>query len=244
VTPPKRSIDPLLAATASLRDRVGALRFGTPVTHVYNPLDYARAPHELYLQRFGQGTREVVFLGMNPGPWGMAQTGVPFGDVEHVRDWLGIEAPVLRPNPEHRARPVTGFACGRREVSGSRLWGWARDRFESPKKFFTRFFIANYCPLCFMEESGRNFTPDKLPTAERSKLLAVCDEALRQIVSHFEPRYVVGVGHFAEARARVALTGMDVTIARIPHPSPASPAANRGWAAAAEAALSQHGISI
>ena len=37
------------------------------------------------------GRKEAVFLGMNPGLWGMAQTGVPFGTVSLVRDWMGIE---------------------------------------------------------------------------------------------------------------------------------------------------------
>ena len=36
--------------------------------------------------------KRVVFLGMNPGPFGMAQVGVPFGEVAAVRDWLRIDA--------------------------------------------------------------------------------------------------------------------------------------------------------
>ena len=220
---------------------VGALRFGSPVTHVYNPLEYAWRPHSRYLREYGAGTREVVLLGMNPGPWGMAQTGVPFGDVEMVRSWLGIAEPVDTPRKEHPKRPVLGFATTRREVSGSRLWGWARDSFGTPDRFFERFFVANYCPLCFMEESGRNRTPDKLPAAERTELYRRCDVALRATVELLEPRIVVGVGAFAEARARQALPGMDV--GRILHPSPASPAANRGWAEAVNGQLAEMGIS-
>ncbi|MBI5093056.1 MAG: single-stranded DNA-binding protein [Candidatus Hydrogenedentes bacterium] len=237
-------MDSLLSTTDALRREVSAMRFGSPVTHVYNPLDYARAPHEQYLRRYGQAPKEIVLVGMNPGPWGMAQTGVPFGEVRLVRDWLGIDAPVNHPDPEHPVRPITGFACARSEVSGARLWGWARARFHAPECFFKRFFIVNYCPLCFMESSGRNFTPDKLPAREREPLIAACDRALRDIITHFRPRYVIGVGHFAEARARAALTGMAPIIGRIPHPSPASPAANRGWAEAAETALTALGISV
>ena len=80
----------LLAAARRLRADTGRLRFAAPVTHVYNPLVYAWAPHEAYLRRFGGARKRVVFLGMNPGPFGMAQTGVPFGEIAAVRGWLRI----------------------------------------------------------------------------------------------------------------------------------------------------------
>ncbi len=220
-----------------MRDTVGALRFAAPVAYVYNPLEYAWTPHCAYLERFGRGQPEVVLLGMNPGPFGMAQTGVPFGEVALVRDWLGIEAPVARPRREHPKRPVTGFACARSEVSGQRLWGWARERFGTPERFFERFFVANYCPLAFMEESGRNFTPDKLPRAERDALFAACDRALARTVNALRPRLVIGIGKFAAERAAAALKGIDIAIGTAPHPSPANPAANRGWAAQMDRAL-------
>jgi single-strand selective monofunctional uracil DNA glycosylase len=220
------------------------LRFAAPVTHVYQPLDYARSSYREYAARYGRGPKEVVLFGMNPGPFGMAQTGVPFGEVELVRDWLRIEAPVGKPAREHPKRPVEGFACTRREVSGQRLWGFARDRFEKPERFFARFFVANYCPLLFLEASGRNRTPDKLPAAERAPLERACNHALRQTIALLRPRVVVGVGHFAEARAREALDGLDVAIGRIPHPSPASPAANRDWAGQAARAFAALGIDV
>jgi single-strand selective monofunctional uracil DNA glycosylase len=223
---------------------VESLRFRRPVTHVYNPLDYAWRAHRAYLQRFGMAQREVVLLGMNPGPWGMAQTGVPFGDVGMVRDWLGITEQIGKPEREHAKRPVDGFACGRSEVSGSRLWGWARDTFGTPERFFGRFFVANYCPLSFMELSGKNRTPDKLPPRERDPLFAACDRALRRLVEHLSARLVIGVGAFAEARAREALDGMDVTCGRVLHPSPASPIANRGWAERATRELRALGVDV
>ena len=220
------------------------LRFSAPVTHVYDPLEYARAPWDRYVQRWGQPPREVLLLGMNPGPFGMAQTGVPFGDVGMVRDWLGIEAPVGKPPHEHPKRPIAGFACGRGEVSGARLWGFFRDTFGTPERFFARFFVANYCPLVFMEESGRNLTPDKLPPAERAPLFAACDEALRRIVDELKPRLVVGVGGFAEKRAREALAGRDVRIGCILHPSPANPQANRGWGEAVRKSFAGLGVEL
>ncbi len=227
------------------------LRFSPPVAYVYNPLEYAREAHAEYVRRYGRGRREIVLLGMNPGPWGMVQTGVPFGEVGLVRDWLGIGKPagkrtvsVGKPKRAHPKRPVTGFACTRSEVSGARLWGWARDSFGAPEHFFERFFVANYCPLTFMEETGRNRTPDKLPAGEREPVFDACDKALRATVKGFQPRIVIGIGAFAEKRAAAALDGMDVTVGRILHPSPASPAANRGWAARATTELADHGIVV
>jgi single-strand selective monofunctional uracil DNA glycosylase len=235
---------PLTAISQDLSKSLKPLRFGPPITHVYNPLEYAWIPHARYLDRFGQGHKEVLLVGMNPGPFGMAQTGVPFGDVTMVRDWMGIDEPVQKPPVENPKRPIEGFACSRSEVSGTRLWGWARDRFGTPDRFFARFFVANYCPLCFMESSGRNRTPDKLPKTEADPVKAACDEALRRIVAELRPRYVLGVGAFAEGRVLEALGPGEYTIGRILHPSPASPAANRDWPAAAEKSLRGYGITL
>jgi single-strand selective monofunctional uracil DNA glycosylase len=234
----------LVKIARDLGAAVGALEFGPPVTHVYNPLDYAWKAHEQYLEKYGAGQKEVVLLGMNPGPWGMAQTGVPFGEVNLVRDWLAIDACVERPEAEHPKRPVLGFDCARSEVSGRRVWSWARDRFGTPDAFFSRFFIANYCPLAFLEETGRNRTPDRLPLAERKPLLELCDRALAETIAALSPRLVVGFGRFATKRAETALAGLEVPIGTVLHPSPASPAANRGWVERAEQQLNQLGIEL
>ena len=232
----------LVVISRRLSEAVDRMTFGAPIDVVYNPLAYARRSHEAYLQRYGVGPKEVVFLGMNPGPYGMAQTGIPFGDVTMVRNWLGIDEAVESPPVEHPKRPIQGLSCPRSEVSGSRLWGWARDRFETPQRFFARFFVVNYCPLVFMEESGRNFTPDKLRAAERDPLLAACDEALRQVVDELQPGLVVGVGAFAQRQAERALQGFPGRIGGILHPSPASPRANRGWSTEAERQLAELGV--
>jgi single-strand selective monofunctional uracil DNA glycosylase len=234
----------LVSVSRRLSAAVETLAFAPPVTHVYNPLDYARRPHEAYLTRYGSGRKRVLLIGMNPGPFGMAQTGVPFGDVAMVRDFLGIEAAVARPGLEHPKRTIEGFGCPRAEVSGTRLWGWVRDRFGTADAFFADFFVANYCPLVFMEASARNLTPDKLPAGERAPLFAACDDALRQIVSQLRPDVVVGVGSFAERRAREALPRFEGAIGGMLHPSPASPLANRDWARQADAALRRLGVRV
>ena len=217
--------------TDELVTALDALSFAPPTAYVYNPLVYARAPWDAYCERYGQGRREVILLGMNPGPFGMAQVGVPFGEVAAVRDWLGIQAPVGKPPREHPKRPILGFDCPRSEVSGRRFWGWARERFGTPEAFFSRFFVANYCPLVFMEQGGRNRTPEKLPGAEREPLFAACDRALLRTVELMKPRFVIGVGKFAEDRIRAVVGHTpDFVVGRILHPSPANPQANKGWA--------------
>ena len=130
-----------IAAAGQLSQQVSQLDFSTYVPWVYNPLEYAWPAHEQYLSRFvGEGCR-CLFLGMNPGPWGMAQTGVPFGEVRAVREWLKLRAPITVPVNMHPKRPVDGYSCRRSEVSGRRLWGWARKTFQTPDRFFTRFFV-------------------------------------------------------------------------------------------------------
>ena len=234
----------LIKITEQLIRDVRPLKFGPPVTHVYNPLEYAFKPYELYLQRFGLPPKEVVLVGMNPGPWGMAQTGIPFGEIHAVNQWMGIEAPVDTPKNEHPKRPVEGFECTRSEVSGRRLWGWAQKQFKSPERFFSRFFVANYCPLQFIEDSGRNRTPNQLRASERKPLLEICDRSLRLSIEWLKPKYVIGVGQFAAERARIALSGQRVIVEAITHPSPANPKANRGWEQIITREFSDMGIKL
>lgn len=232
-TAPSTPAESLLHVAAQLRDEVGKLRFSEPVAHVYNPLAYAWETHANYLRRFGTTKKRVVFLGMNPGPWGMVQTGVPFGEVQAVKDWLGITGSIFSPEREHPKRPIQGFACTRTEVSGKRVWGLFADRFKTAEAFFDEHFVVNYCPLAFLEESGRNRTPDKLPAREVNALYEACDRHVRQLLAILQPEWLIGIGAFAEARCRLIAEGSPVQLGRILHPSPASPAANRDWAGAA-----------
>jgi single-strand selective monofunctional uracil DNA glycosylase len=232
----------LIAAARELCAQVDRLRFKPPVTHVYNPLNYARAAHEAYLRRFGDGKRRVVFMGMNPGPFGMVQTGIPFGEVAAVRDWLKISAKVGVPEDFNPKRPVLGFDCPNSEVSGRRLWGLFKERFGAPEIFFKGHFIVNYCPLAFVEQSGANFTPNKLPAAEKNRLLKICDAHLRRVLEILEPEWLVGIGGWAMERGELAAEGSNVRVGQMLHPSPASPKANRGWARLATEELVALGV--
>lgn len=229
------AFNPTIDITRRLARACGRLHFVTP-THVYNPLHYAWPAHEQFLQRFGAKHGRVLLIGMNPGPWGMAQTGVPFGEVSIAREWFHIEAPLKGRLPaQHRKYPIQGYECKRTEGSGSRLWGWARDVYGTPERFFDQFFIWNYCPLLFIGKN-RNMVPGQLKKAEREPLLRVCDRSLVKLLDAIEPVAVFGIGRWAQERATEVVDGR-VPVGYLHHPSPASPAANRDWPALASAAL-------
>ena len=234
----------LIRASRRLAREAGGLRFGSPVGYVYNPLLYARQPHEAYITRFASTRKRVVFLGMNPGPWGMAQTGVPFGAIPMVRDWLGIHGPVKAPGGGHPRVAVKGFDCPRREVSGMRLWGFLRDEFRSPEVMAREMFVSNYCPLMFLDEDGRNLTPDRIGRLDQPRLFQACDRFLREVLDALHPQWLVGVGLFAEGRARAVVegAGLPVKVTSVPHPSPANPRSQKDWPGQAASALVRAGV--
>jgi single-strand selective monofunctional uracil DNA glycosylase len=224
----------LLRAAERLVACTENLHFTAPVDYIYNPLAYAWATYRRYLERFAVTPKRVILLGMNPGPWGMAQTGIPFGEILAVREWMGIEGQVRRPKREHPRRPVMGFSVTRSEVSGKRLWGLIRQRFGGAELFFRDHFVGNYCPLLFLDRDGKNITPDKLRSADRQALFRCCDDHLRATIEALEPEWLVGIGKFTEQRLRVLREDVgwqEMKVAGILHPSPANPLANRGWAA-------------
>ncbi len=237
-------VDQLIEITRTLSDACDRLAFEPPVAHVYNPLSYAWAPYEQYLRRYANGGIDAVLVGMNPGPYGMLQTGVPFGDVGMVRDWLGIEAPVAQPPDQHPKRPVLGFAVRRGEVSGRRVWGWARERFGSPERFFAHCFVTNYCPLGLFAADGANLTPDGLKSAQRDALQAVCDDALQRSLEVLRPRAVVGIGRFAEQRLQEIAPALGIRVVGVTHPSPANPRAHGGWSPHMDAAATECGMQL
>ena len=235
----------LIDAADDLRQALRPLTFPEPVAYTYNPLEYAWERHCDYLDRFGKGQKRVLFLGMNPGPYGMAQTGVPFGEIPAVRDWMGISGPVGKPDPEHPKRPISGFDCERSEVSGRRLWGYFAEKFPKVEDFFAEHFVANFCPLVWMKDTGANLTPDKIPAAAMEPVNEHCFNHLKKVIAELDPQFLIGVGAYAEKQLAAAAEelGHPANLGRILHPSPASPAANRDWAGAAEKQLRELGIS-
>ena len=232
----------MIESSMDLRESLRGLKFSEPVSHVYQPLDYAWRGHAAYLENYARSPKAVLFLGMNPGPYGMAQTGVPFGEVAAVRDWLGITAQVDRPSNEHPKRRIEGWNCARSEVSGRRLWGLFRQRFGQADVFFAQHFVHNFCPLVWMRESGANLTPEQLPRGEMQAVESACLLHLQQVIALLQPTWLIGIGGYAEQRLAKVAQGTAHRVGRILHPSPASPAANRDWAGAATGELVRLGV--
>ncbi len=219
----------MIKAARSLCKSVDQMQFPAPVAWTYNPLDYGRTAHEDYLKRYASNRKRYIFLGMNPGPFGMVQTGVPFGEISFVRDWLGISEIKEQPEHTHPKRPIQGFDCTRSEVSGKRLWGLFQEKFGTARAFSKDHFVANYCPLAFLGETGRNLTPDKLPLQLRKELYRHCADHFERILTILQPEKVIGIGRFAFQRASEIADPMGIETMEILHPSPASPAANKDW---------------
>lgn len=226
--------------TIRFRDSINKLdlKFGG---YIYNPLDYAWESHRLYLEKWVGKKGVNLFLGMNPGPFGMAQTGVPFGEVNAARGFLGCAAPVAKPVREHPARPVAGYSVSRSEVSGLRLWGLIEEHFGTAENFFSGNTVMNYCPLAFLDggETAKNITPDKLEKASREALTEVCDSYLKDMIDFLEPRFLIGVGKYAEDKLRAV---SDRTVLRIIHPSPGNPQANNNWSGKTLDCLVSNGV--
>ncbi len=217
--------------TLQFRSQVESLRFSTDYV-VYNPLIYAWELHEKYILRYVNKQVETLFLGMNPGPFGMAQNGVPFGEVHAVRNFLQLDGQVGKPPFEHPARPVLGMDVQRSEVSGKRLWALFSDRYGNAEFCFSSLTVVNYCPLVFMDRgpTGKNITPDKLPKTERIALETICDSYLVDVASLLQPKNFIGVGKYAEKKLEKLFPAQEGRIVdSILHPSPGNPQANRGW---------------
>ncbi len=200
------------------------------VAYVTNPLDYAWDYHEQFIDKWSVFGAKTLLLGMNPGPYGMAQTGVPFGATAMARNVLHIEErEVKTPLGAHPKRPVEGLSMQRQEVSGTRFWSMLADHYGSTESIFSNIYVVNHCPLLLLGETGRNVTPVDLPQSVIEPVLKACDCHLKSVVDVMGIEAVVGVGNYAKKRAKSVLDG--VRIDSMWHPSPASPLANRNGGA-------------
>ena len=226
-------VERMIETSSKLRDDVekfadSLVKEGS-VDAVYNPLAYAWEPHRAYLELASGRGAKTLLLGMNPGPHGMGQMGIPFAATSVVRDLLKItNLDVGQPRTPHPKRPISGLDWPKEEVSGTRLWGLLANEYGSAESIFKSVFLLNHCPLMlFSGERATNITPDRITGPTTKALLERCDEHLREVVDIMQIERVIGVGRYSEKRALNALSGIDISVTTCWHPSPASPLANR-----------------
>ena len=177
-------------------------------------------------------------LGMNPGPFGMAQTGVPFGDVAMVRDFVGITGRVGK--AAARASAAAGDGLRLPPLGGERhavLGLGARPFRDARSGSSTAPSSRTGARSCSWRSRARNRPPDKLRAGERAQLFAACDDALVADRGGARGRRSSSASAASPSSARETALGGDVEIGRILHPSPASPAANANWAGLVDAEL-------
>jgi single-strand selective monofunctional uracil DNA glycosylase len=175
----------------------------------------------------------------------MAQTGVPFGEVSAVRDWLRISGAVAAPEHGHPRVSVQGFECSRSEVSGRRLWALFQETFGSAERYARDTFVSNYCPLMFLDAGGKNITPDRISRLDQADLFPLCDRFLAVLIDNLRPEWLVGVGSFAERRIRAVLQNCfnaGARVTSITHPSPANPRSRKNWVGLVRRGLEKTGV--
>ena len=230
-------VEELIESAASLRDEADGLAAEIiadgSVEVIYNPLRYAWDVHTEYVRRAGGEGPKTILLGMNPGPHGMGQMGIPFAATTVVRDLMGISGiKVGDPVVQHPRRPINGLLHPKEEVSGTRLWGALEERYGSGESIFRNVFVVNHCPLMFFSgPSAANITPDKVKGRAVKHLLDRCDRHLVEVVESLGAERVIGVGRYARSRAERALSDLSIEIHSCWHPSPASPLANKNGGA-------------
>ncbi|RZF44591.1 hypothetical protein LSTR_LSTR001349 [Laodelphax striatellus] len=215
-----------------LTDFNTTLLLRSTVEYIYNPLECAYDVHRNFVHKFCISSKKILFLGMNPGPWGMMQTGVPFGDVISVKNWLKVTGEIIKPLKEHHLRPVSGFDCKRVEVSGKRFWAFAQHLSNgNPAVFFRNSFVHNYFPFVLMTESGKNVTPADLKPAEQKELESLCDESLCSVIDLLKVETIIAIGRYTEKRVKAVLrkTPKNVDVVYMMHPSPRNPKSNQEW---------------
>ncbi|XP_017774188.1 PREDICTED: single-strand selective monofunctional uracil DNA glycosylase-like [Nicrophorus vespilloides] len=215
--------DKLLTLDEQLCQQINLLEFDSEkVEYVYNPLEYAYNGYSQFVKKYLDTSKHILFVGMNPGPYGMCQTGIPFGDVNTVQNWFEINVEVNRPRRECPERPVLGLECKRVEQSGKRLWEYFRKKCGLPEHFFRNAFILNYCPLGFFDANGKNITPNNLKVANKRKIQQICDQYMLHVLQLLECKIVVGIGRYAQERMDNILktSNLDVQLLYMKHPSP------------------------
>jgi single-strand selective monofunctional uracil DNA glycosylase len=182
---------------------------------VLDPGRYGERWHHRFRRCYPVGPRPLLVFGLNPGPYGMAQTGVPFTDLKRLefhlprlwRELLAAREPVALPGlAPPSLRP---FLTRTFESSSVRVYKFLERAFGSAEQAFRRVAFVNPCPLLFIDRAtGENRTPADLPRAA-PRLMREFDALRRttvlEAVSELEARGAVLLGKDVARAAAPAL---------------------------------------
>lgn len=216
-----------------LNNELNELQFPKNITHIYNPIVYALNLHCQYIKKFLNGKKKVMLIGMNPGPNGMVQNGVPFGNTNTVKNLMKIQGQVDQPPSLNPKRPVTGLSCTTEEPSGVRIWNLLQKLAGSLEVFGEQCFLHNFCPLAFFDEQGKNITPSELKGKIKSTLRDICLKYLEKEIQLIQPEIIIAIGSYVGDSLRKLskqsiYVRTNIKILQLAHPSPRS-LNNNNW---------------
>jgi single-strand selective monofunctional uracil DNA glycosylase len=187
---------------------------------VLNPGRYGERWHARFRRAYPMSPRPLLVFGLNPGPYGMAQTGVPFTDLKRLesalpglwKDLVASGEPVTRPGlaPPSLARHLTRTF----ESSSVRVYRFLERAYGRPELALREVVFVNPCPLLFIDpETGANRTPADLPRALRARKAAELVHAFEELrratvleaVAELEPRGAILLGRDVAAAVGEAL---------------------------------------
>ncbi|KAI8124664.1 hypothetical protein FF38_10666 [Lucilia cuprina] len=203
------------------------------ISYIYNPVEYAADLHQAYLKKYLKGGKKVLFIGLNPGPNGMGQTGIPFGNITTVRDKMGLNGTVNQPPNIHPKRPVNGLATTIEEPSGKRLWTKFQELSDgSLDIFFEQCFVYNFCPLLFYNSKGDYISPQKLKAPYNRQISNACLHTIEQILELIQPEVIVAIGRYAYDNLKAVKYCIEKRLLYLRHPSPR--ACTKNWSKIAD----------
>ena len=180
----------------SLNIELDELKFFPPCFYVYNPLSYCFESFKIYFEYLNTEEEINLFFGINPGPFGMAQTGIPFGDKETVKNYLKIEPKIdIDKIPkQHPKKQILGLEVKRVEKSGRIFWGVIKEFYPEKYDFFKSNFVLNFCPLCFLDEQGRNITPKVLRKEDQIALYKILEIFMLKLFKLIKIKKLIAIG--------------------------------------------------
>ncbi len=242
-------------------DLAPALRRATG-WRIWNPGLYGETWHARFRRLYRPGQHPLVVFGLNPGPYGMAQTGIPFTDIRRLVSALPDLAAELRGRGE-RVEPPGLAPPGLRpylsrsfESSAVRVYRFLKKGWGGAERGWTEVVVANPCTLLFIDPAeGKNRTPADLARAAR--LRGSGRDQVRELVESFgrirircavesiealSPRGAILLGKDVQAALGPALRRILGEARVIPweHPARAVP---ESWASGLLSALRRRGLT-